>query len=195
MQFVDLIFASTAFVLIFLAELGDKTQLTCLTLACQFPPKQVFLGSLLGILLIDGLSIILGASITAFIPPTIIMLTAGFIFLAFGVQTLRSKNDNTIKDPNSSRNPIITSFYMMALGELGDKTQIASIALAAEIGIESAFLGVMSAFIVLIALGVFLGAKVFSRLPRRWVTVGSAAFFMIMGALSILSTFFGMKVF
>ena len=65
------------------------------------------------------------------------------------------------------------AFSLIALGELGDKTQIASIALAAERGWDSVLVGVMIAFVLLVSLGCVLGAKVLSRVSKRTLRVGT----------------------
>ena len=80
---------------------------------------------------------------------------------------------------------MFTSFYLVALGELGDKTQIAAIALAAETSWDSVLLGVMMAFALAVGMGAFLGAKILTRLPKKWLKIISATLFIVLGTLSI----------
>ena len=77
--------------MILLAELGDKTQLTVISLSCSYPASHVFIGSMLGFLVVDGISIVLGASLVSLIPITLITLASGVIFITFGLLTLFSK--------------------------------------------------------------------------------------------------------
>jgi len=77
--------------MILLAELGDKTQLTVISLSCSYPASHVFIGSMLGFLVVDGISIVLGASRASLIPITLITLASGVIFITFGLLTLFSK--------------------------------------------------------------------------------------------------------
>jgi putative Ca2+/H+ antiporter (TMEM165/GDT1 family) len=95
----------------------------------------------------------------------------------------------------SGRSPLLSSFSLIALGELGDKTQIASIALAAEIGWDSVLVGVMMAFVVLVSLGCFFGARVLSRFPKRTLRIGTASLFIILGVVSVVSVLLGFSLF
>jgi len=180
--------------MILLAELGDKTQLTVISLSCSYPILSVFIGSMLGFLVVDGFSIIIGSSLASFIPMTWIMVASGIIFIVFGLLTFFPRKEGT-RTNVSKRSPLLASFYLIVLGELGDKTQIASIALAAENGWDSVLIGVILAFIVLVSLGCVFGAKVLSRLPERILRVGTAFLFILIGVASLLSVFIGFIVF
>lgn len=192
---MDIITVSSAFFMILLAELGDKTQLTVISLSCSYPTIHVFIGSMLGFLFVDGISIILGASLTSFIPITLITLASGVIFIAFGLMTLYSKKAEEDRYKASGRSPLLSSFSLIALGELGDKTQIASIALAAERGWDSVLVGVMMAFVILVSLGCVFGSKVLSRFPKRTLRIGTAFLFIILGIVSVASVLLGFSLF
>jgi len=181
--------------MILLAELGDKTQLTVISLSCSYQPLPVFIGSMLGFLVVDGISIIIGSSLASFIPITWITMVSGVIFILFGLMTLYSKKAEEDQRKASGRSPLISSFSMIALGELGDKTQIASIALAAESGWDSVLIGVMMAFALLVSLGCVFGARILSRLPKRTLRIGTALLFIILGVASLVSALLGFSVF
>ena len=184
---MDIASIVTAFLLVFLAEMGDKTQLTVISLSCRHSAIQVFLGAILGLFLVDGISILAGASIAAIVPIKWITITSGIVFILFGIFTLISKKQDETEIKDKNRLPMFTSFYLVALGELGDKTQIAAIALAAETSWDSVLLGVMMAFALAVGIGAFLGAKILTRLPKKWLKIISATLFIVLGTLSIVS--------
>jgi putative Ca2+/H+ antiporter (TMEM165/GDT1 family) len=184
---MDITSIVTAFLLVFLAEMGDKTQLTVISLSCRHSAIQVFSGAILGLLLVDGVSILVGASIAAIVPIKWITITSGIVFVLFGIFTLLSKKQDETEIKEKDRFPMLTSFYLVALSELGDKTQIAAIALAAETSWDSVLLGVMMAFALSVGIGAFLGAKILTRLPKKWLRIISASLFIVLGTLSIVS--------
>lgn len=181
--------------MILLAELGDKTQLTVISLSCSYPALPVFIGSMLGFLVVDGISIIIGSSLASFIPITWITMVSGVIFILFGLMTLYPAKAEEDQRKASGGSPLLSSFYLIALGELGDKTQIASIALAAESGWDSVLIGVMMAFVILVSLGCVFGARILSRLPKRMLRIGTASLFIILGIASMISVLLGFSVF
>ena len=150
---------------------------------------------MLGFLVVDGISIIIGSSLTSFIPITWITMVSGVIFILFGLMTLYSKKGDEDQLKANRGSPLISSFSMVALGELGDKTQIALIALAAESGWDSVLIGVMLAFTVLVSLGCVFGARILSKLPKRTLRIGTASLFIILGVASLVSALLGFSVF
>jgi putative Ca2+/H+ antiporter (TMEM165/GDT1 family) len=82
---------------------------------------------------------------------------------------------------------IVTAFLLVFLAEMGDKAQIAAIALAAETSWDSVLLGVMMAFALAVGTGAFLGARILTRLPRKWLRIISANLFIVLGTISIVS--------
>jgi putative Ca2+/H+ antiporter (TMEM165/GDT1 family) len=175
--------------------MGDKTQLTVISLSCRHSAIQVFSGAILALLLVDGVSILVGASIAAIVPIKWITITSGIVFVLFGIFTLLSKKQDETEIKEKNRFPMFTSFYLVALGELGDKTQIAAIALAAETSWDSVLLGVMMAFALSVGIGAFLGAKILTRLPKKWLRIISASLFIVLGTLSIVSAILEINIF
>jgi len=85
-----------------------------------------------------------------------------------------------------SAKPLLASFSLVALMELGDKTQIIAITLAAQFSPFSVFVGMIFAFAVLTGAAVLVGAKLVSRLPAKWLKIGTSALFIVIGAFSII---------
>jgi putative Ca2+/H+ antiporter (TMEM165/GDT1 family) len=176
-----------SFSFIFLAELGDKTQLCTLMLSSRFSALSVFLGAMAAFFLVDGVSALLGGEILSLLPSNIISLIAGIIFIVFGLISLvrrRSVEETSLFDIKVS---FFRAFSLTALMELGDKTQIASILLAAQFGDPVIVLaGVMLAFSLLTGISVVLGYKVLRLLPRKYLNVAVSLAFIIVGLLILL---------
>ena len=124
-----------ATVLIALAELGDKTQLLALVLACRYDPWKVLVGIFGATLLIHFLSVVVGAAVGSFIPAAYLSWGAGLLFVGFGIWTLRGDTVDAEEEAAPDRfGPILTSAIAFFLAELGDKTQIMTMTIAADPG-------------------------------------------------------------
>jgi len=176
----------TAFSLVFLAELGDKTQLTTIMLSSKASAACVFVGAMLAFFVVDGVSALVGGTLLGFLPYKWVRLGSGLVFIIFGVFSLVRKREEIKKERQEVT--LLKTFSMISLMELGDKTQLASIVLAAELGSPLVvLLGVMLAFAVVTGIGVIFGAKVLSLLPERYLEVGASLLFMLFGLIFILS--------
>ncbi len=187
----------SAFILILVAELGDKTQLSVISLSSNYKWHYVFIGSMLAFLLVDGVSIAVGGPLLALVPLRYVQVVSGAVFLVFGIVPLLRKEKTTEAPLNKGRTtmPLIASFSLIALMELGDKTQILTITLAAQSSPILVLIGMLSAFTVLTAVAVLIGAKLVARLPLRLLKIGTSALFIILGTISIISGIFQLSVF
>jgi len=185
---MDLTLLLSAFGIVALAELGDKTQLAAITLCSRQKPFQVFLGTILALILVNGIGVLIGGALATLLPMYWIGIGAGITFIAFGLYTLLSKDTKEVK-PKESRFAILTSFSMVTLMELGDKTQLAVIALTAQSGGSFlVFLGASLAFIVVTGIGVTIGAAIQRVVPMRYIRIGAAVVFIVFGVLFLLGT-------
>ena len=192
---MDLFPLLASFGIILLAELGDKTQLAVISLSSKRKSKSVFIGALLAFAVVDGVSALVGGAIAALIPIFWIGIVAGVAFIVFAVYTLVFERDE--KPETSDRSlTVASSFSLVALMELGDKTQLASISLAAEYNAPIlVFVGVMLAFAVLAGFGVMLGMAISRYVPLRYVRIGSGLLFIVFGVMFIWSAVSGIKLF
>jgi Ca2+/H+ antiporter, TMEM165/GDT1 family len=124
-----------ATILITLAELGDKTQLLALVLATRYKAWQVLLGIFGATLLIHLFSTIAGAAVGSLIPAAVLTWVSGLLFVGFGAWTLRGDSvDEHAAEKPSRFGPIMTTAIAFFLAELGDKTQIMTMTIAADPG-------------------------------------------------------------
>jgi Ca2+/H+ antiporter, TMEM165/GDT1 family len=125
---------AVATILIALAELGDKTQLLALALACRFKAWQVLVGIFAATLAIHLLSTLAGQLVGNVVPRLWLSMATGVMFIGFGIWTLRG---DSVEDEESDRSaggfgPILTVAIAFFLAELGDKTQIMTMTIAAD---------------------------------------------------------------
>jgi putative Ca2+/H+ antiporter (TMEM165/GDT1 family) len=190
---MDLLPLIASFGIIALAELGDKTQVTVMCLSANKRAKTVFIGAILAFALVNGISALIGGTIAAFIPTQWIGIGSGIAFLAFGTYSLLSKSEE-VKVNNRSMN-IAHSFSLIALMELGDKTQLSVIALAAEYDAPlTVFIGVMLALALVTAIGIAVGTIISRYIPMKYVKIGSSIVFIIFGVLFLWAAATGTKL-
>jgi len=181
----------SAFILILVAELGDKTQLSVISLSSSYKWQHVFVGSMLAFLAVDGVSIAVGGPLLAFVPLRYVQVVSGIVFVILGIiPMLRKENDDISLNKRRSTMPLIASFSLIALMELGDKTQILTITLAAQSSPIPVLIGMLLAFALLTGAAVLIGAKLVSRLPMKWLKIGTSTLFIVLGAISIVSGIF-----
>ncbi len=175
--------ASTIFVV--LAEMGDKTQLLGMAFATRYKPSLVLAGVLLATLLNHLLAVALGDYLTHFVPLTTIQLVAAISFVFFGLWTFRGDSLDG-EDKKHYFSPFWTVTIAFFIAEMGDKTQLAAVALAAKY--NSLFwvwmgstLGMIISNIIGITIGVIFGKKI----PERAVKMVSGSVFIIFGYLGV----------
>ena len=191
---MDLLPLISSFGIIALAELGDKTQVTIMCLSANKRVKSVFVGAIVAFALVEGISALIGGTIAAFIPTQRVGIGAGVAFLVFGVYSLLSKTEE-VKVNNSSLN-IARSFSLIALMELGDKTQLSVIALAAEYDAPlMVFIGVMFALALLTIIGILVGSVISRFVPMKYIKVGSSLVFILFGVLFLFGAITGSRLF
>ena len=191
---LDLAPLLSSFAIIALAELGDKTQIAVVALSAEHRPRSVFIGALLAFALIDGVSALIGGTIAPYIPPFWIGLAAGITFIIFGTYALLSKEDTVVKIKEHSK-AVTTSFLLLAIMELGDKTQLAVIGLAAEYNAPAqVFIGVMLAFTMLTATGAAFGKAISRWISKRYIKTGSGSLFIAFGLIFLIQAITGTKL-
>jgi putative Ca2+/H+ antiporter (TMEM165/GDT1 family) len=192
---LDLLTILSAFLIVAIAEFGDKTQIAVVNLSCEHRPRSVFIGALLAFALVVGISASIGGAIAPYVSAFWIDVVGGISFLIFGVYTLFSRRERTVKIKEHSRT-VTTSFFLIAIVELGDKTQLAVIALSAKYGEPvQVFLGAMLAFTFLTALGVVLGKIISRYISARCIKIGASLIFIVFGVLFLFQALSSTKLF
>lgn len=183
---MDLAPLISAFILISLTELGDKTMIAVITLSSKYPKRTVFLGSFLALATVTAVGVAIGEVLFQFVPSWIVGLAAGVVFITFGVITLIRKEDEEeeVVNDRGRWGGFLTAFGFVALMELGDKTQLSVITLSAESGAAlMVFLGAVLGFLWLVILEVSLGKVIGEKVPKDYIRIGSGLVFIIFGII------------
>ncbi len=177
-----------AFLTVLLAEMGDKTQLVTLAMATRFPPRQVLVGALGALAVITGIAVVLGEFLATYLPVQATLLGSGIFFFLAGLYLYfkQESQEGNIRPPR--RGVAAQTFALVFLAELGDKTQLASIALTAAYHAPIAvFFGAMAGQLVNHAAAAYLGSRFLARLPANTIKVTSALLFIIFGVTFIFA--------
>jgi putative Ca2+/H+ antiporter (TMEM165/GDT1 family) len=187
--------------LVFVAELGDKTQLAVVTQTCKHrKPWAVFLGASTALIAVTALGAVGGRILGQFIPERILSIVAALAFVVMGGLIVREAVKATKKATENACGcveemdctPISawdwkafsSTFGLLFVAELGDKTQLAVLSLAGKRGdVWSVFIGGALALTLVTALGVVGGQGLCKLIPERLLLWISAIAFIVMGVL------------
>ena len=172
-----------------LAEMGDKTQLLALVLAARFrKPAPIIAAILLATLVNHGLAGALGAWITGALSPRVLRWILGLSFIAMAAWMLVPDKLELDADRKSRFGAFGTTLIAFFLAEMGDKTQIATVALAARYAsIGAVVAGTTLGMMIANVPAVLIGDRVAGKLPLRAIHAVAAAIFFALGVLAILA--------
>jgi putative Ca2+/H+ antiporter (TMEM165/GDT1 family) len=178
---------AAAFAVVFLAELGDKTQLVALTLAAQHRAARVLVALVAAIAVLQTLSVTAGALVSRALPDRAIAVAAGLLFLGFAVWTWRSREELDGEESATGRSGLVGAATAFFLAELGDKTMLTTAGLAADHGAVPVWFGSFGAMVASTALAVLVGRSLTSRVSPVLLRSLGAAAFAVVGVATLLS--------
>ncbi|HEY7488026.1 MAG TPA: TMEM165/GDT1 family protein [Streptosporangiaceae bacterium] len=178
---------------IFVAELGDKSQLMAMTFATRFRALPVLAGITAATAVVHLASVLLGAVLGAALPTGPISILGGLAFLGFALWTLRGDEltpEERRRAAASSRAAMIAVGTAFFLAELGDKTMLATVTLAAGhggvAGLIGVWIGSTVGMVAADALAIAIGQALGRRLPERLIRFAATAAFVIFGVILIV---------
>jgi putative Ca2+/H+ antiporter (TMEM165/GDT1 family) len=182
----------TAFGLIGLAEIGDKSQLVCMTLATRYRHWPVFAGALLAFLLLNGLAILFGMSLTTWLTELQITLLVALIFSVVGILSLLKQDDEASAELNQKvgYGAIFTVLTILLVSEFGDKTQLMVTGLSGLMAPLSVWIGASTAMIIIAAVSIWFGRRLIRHIPLYLLYRGSGLLFLLLGISTAASLFF-----
>jgi putative Ca2+/H+ antiporter (TMEM165/GDT1 family) len=181
---------ASSFLLVAASEMGDKTQLLAFSLAARYRrPWTVMGGILLATVLNHALAATAGSWIAAQVPPRLMAALLGVTFIGFGLWTLVPDTLDEARGPERF-GPFLTTTVLFFVAEMGDKTQLATVALAARYSsVVAVTIGTTAGMLVADGLAVLLGEKLAARVKMKWVRVAAAALFFAFGAVALAAAF------
>lgn len=186
----------SALALVFVAELGDKTQLVALGLGARHRVVPVLVGMAIGYGAANLVAVVVGGALGAALPSRTVGIAGAALFLGFAVWTLvGSGDDDDDADDGGGAQPatltrtvVVSAAVAMFVAEFGDKTQLATLTLAAQGNPVLVWVGATVGVLAAGAVGVLAGRTVGSRLSGRATRIGSAALFAIFGVVLLISS-------
>ena len=208
-EFFRCLFA--AFGVVFLMELGDKTQLVIIILSTRnFKPKMLALGAVIGFLVIVAIGGLIASLLSEFIPLNLISLISGIGFILLGayqgismlITHIKERKDKyceqedemaVIEDKKflkQTKNSFIVGFLAILSMEIGDKTQIATIMLASTApSYFGSLTGSWLALSSLAIIGAFAGSWISKRIPKKLMDITAAILFIGIGIVIVVTSF------
>lgn len=174
-----------SFGVIFVAELGDKSQLMAMTFATRYRTAPVLIGITIATAVTHAISVGVGYGLGATLPTGWIALVAAVAFFGFAAWTLRGDSltdDEEQKAQKSQKSAIVAVAIAFFLAELGDKTMLATITLATRHGWFGTWLGSTIGMVAADALAIVVGRALGKRLPETAIRYGAAALFVVFGS-------------
>ncbi|WP_180270826.1 TMEM165/GDT1 family protein [Sporanaerobium hydrogeniformans] len=179
---------TSAFLLVFMAEMGDKSQLLAMLFASRYSMKEVLAGVFLGVLFNHGLAILIGVTLGNIISISCLSFVSSIAFLYFAFTSLQQEKEENEKKTETYNWPFLIVTTAFFVGELGDKTQLAAVTLGMEASYPLIVLaGTISAMLVVSSLGILIGGKMGKLISPLLIRIFSASLFFVFGMLKLIS--------
>lgn len=175
-----------SFGVIFVAELGDKSQLMALAFAARYRALPILVGISLATAVVHAVSVGVGAALGVALPIRAINAVSALSFFGFAAWTLRGDRldeRDAVRVDRSMQSAVIAASVAFFLAELGDKTMLATITLATKEGVVGTWAGSTLGMAAADALAIGVGQQLGSQLPERAIKIGASVTFVIFGLL------------
>jgi Ca2+/H+ antiporter, TMEM165/GDT1 family len=178
--------SATSFVLIAAAEIGDKSQLVCMTLASRYRAAPVLWGAITAFAVLNTLAVVFGAAIADWLPDYLVTASVAMLFASFGLHALLNNTDDDDGEvvEKSGHNIFFTTFLLIIVAEFGDKTQLAVVAFSSTAEPLAVWLGATLALSFTSGLGVWAGQTVLQRIPLQLLHKISGLLFLALAAVA-----------
>ncbi len=179
--------------LVFLAELGDKTQLVALSFGARHRLRPVLAGMVLAYMVTNLVSVVIGGLLGAALPTRAIGIGGGLLFIGFAVWTLfdtdgDADGDDGVGTARMGRSVVVAVSAALIVAELGDKTMLAIATLAAKGNPVATWFGAVAGMVAAGLIGVALGRGLGARLSPTVVRTGAAVLFAVFGVGLLVSS-------
>ena len=181
----------SSYLLIFAAEFGDKTQLICMILAARYRAAPVILGATVAFAILNLLAVIFGVAMAGWLPESWLTLAAAILFTLFGVRLLMQEDEEEEADEVDTKragSAFLSTLLLIFIAELGDKTQIAVVALSTTLSPLPVWIGATLALATTSALGVWAGRALLKKMPLAMLRRFGGILFLLMAAYAFYST-------
>ncbi|MFP4312483.1 MAG: TMEM165/GDT1 family protein [Nitriliruptoraceae bacterium] len=179
---------ASAFGLVFLAELGDKSMLLAVAFALRYRPWPVLGGIAIAAFTMLGLSTLVGTALGAALPERAVTIGGGVLFLAFGLWTLLDRDEDEEEDAELRSSSVLLGVTLAFLvAEFGDKTMLATLTLAGGQAPLPTWLGAGAGMTAASGLAIAIAVVAGARLPERILHLLAAGAFLLFGVLLLVA--------
>lgn len=178
-----------ALLFIFIAEMGDKTQILAMMFATKYKMSKVLLGVLIGSFLNHGVAVLFGSLIGGMIPANVLQTIAGSAFIFFAFWSLKEDDDEDDEESTKKLGPVLTVAAAFFIGELGDKTQLTAITLSVD-AVYPFFilLGTVSGMLLTSGVGIIVGSKIGDKIPELFMKFIAYGLFLAFGSMKLYTS-------
>jgi putative Ca2+/H+ antiporter (TMEM165/GDT1 family) len=172
--------SSSTFGMIAIAEIGDKSQVVCMTLAARHKALPIVLGASAAFAVLNLAAVLFGAAAAHWLPEWVVGTAVSVLFAGFGVRALLNKEESEGCEPvqKSGHSMFATTFLLIFAAEFGDKTQLTLAGLGAALPPAPVWLGGTLALAMTSLLGVWAGRALLRSLPMHWLHRLSGVLFL-----------------
>ena len=185
---MDLQAITGSFALVAISEMGDKTQLLAFSLAARFKkPLPIMGGILIATVLNHGLASSVGQWVSNRVPENLMAFILAATFIGFGIWTLKPDEMDEVRG-GPKFGAFLTTAVLFFLAEMGDKTQLATVALAARYhSVTAVTIGTTTGMMLTDGLAVFLGERLAGTAQMKWIRRAAAGLFLLFGVASLIA--------
>jgi Ca2+/H+ antiporter, TMEM165/GDT1 family len=183
---------AASFLLIFLAEFGDKSQIVCMTLAAKHRSWPIFWGATAAFSMLNLLGVLFGAAVASWFPDFWLAILVAGLFGFFGVHSLMNKDDDEEGEETrllSAKSLFVTALLLILVAEFGDKTQLAVAGLSTTYHVVAVWLGSTLALMATSAMGIVIGQSFLSKMPIMLIHRLSGALFLVFAAMALFKAY------
>ncbi len=183
---------SSSYLLIVAAEIGDKSQLVCMTLAARHRPWPVIWGAVIAFAFLNTLAVVFGSAIAAWLPEYIVSAVVALLFAIFGFQALMNGAEEEFEEPveeKSSHGLFFLTFLLIVMAEFGDKTQLAVVALSSTALPAAVWLGATLALVSTSVIGVIAGRMILQRVSLAGLHRLSGLIFLGLAGVAVYNAY------
>lgn len=186
--------AATSFALIAAAEIGDKSQLVCMTLASRHRAAPVIWGAIAAFAFLNTLAVVFGVAIAKWLPEYLVAAVVALLFAGFGLHALLNHDDDDDDEEvveKSGHSIFFTTFLLITVAEFGDKTQLAVVAFSSTALPLAVWLGSTLALTFTSGLGVLAGRTLLQRIPLTLLHKVSGLIFLVLASIAAYKAYQG----
>lgn len=176
-----------ALLFVVVAEMGDKTQLLAMAFASKYKAKDVMLGVFIATIFNHAIAVGVGNYLSSVIPMEYVKIAAAISFIFFGLWTIRGDEIDDEDEKKTKFGPVITVAIAFFIAEMGDKTQLMTVAIAAQFKQPIWVLaGTTVGMLVADGIGILGGSWLAKHVPEKYIKWGAALVFMIFGIITLI---------